>query len=135
MESRTAREPLILTSCEKLNIERVNKTGAPARDEHVETVTQTGHVEREAKVETDLSVGESLVTKSKLPKITLSRFSGDITRFRPFWDRFESAVDKNTALSPVDKFNYSQCLLVRQPDVTIGPALPFVHVRYSLFST
>ena len=42
----------------------------------------------------------------RLPKITLPRFNGDITRFYSFWQSFESSIDKNESLSPVDKFNY-----------------------------
>ena len=49
--------------------------------------------------------------KPKLPKLILSKFSGDITRFRSFWDSFKSAVDNNEELSPIDKFNYLQALV------------------------
>ena len=42
----------------------------------------------------------------RLPKITLPRFNGDITRFYSFWQSFESSIDKNESLSPVDNFNY-----------------------------
>ena len=49
--------------------------------------------------------------KPKLPKLILSKFSGDITRFRSFWDGFKSAVDNNEELSPIDKFNYLQALV------------------------
>jgi len=49
--------------------------------------------------------------KPKLPKITLPRFSGEITKFCVFWDSFESAVDKNPNLSAVNKFNYLNVLL------------------------
>ncbi len=42
----------------------------------------------------------------RLPKITLPRFNGDITRFYSFWQSFESSIDKNDSLTPVDKFNY-----------------------------
>ena len=49
--------------------------------------------------------------KPKLPKLILSKFSDDITRFRSFWDSFKSAVDNNEELSPIDKFNYLQALV------------------------
>ena len=48
---------------------------------------------------------------SKLPKLVLPKFKGDITQFRSFWDSFESAVHKNPGLSTVDKFNYLNSLL------------------------
>ena len=33
-------------------------------------------------------------SRSKLPKLVLPKFRGDATKFRTFWDSFESAVDK-----------------------------------------
>ena len=42
----------------------------------------------------------------RLPKISLPRFNGDITRFYSFWQSFESAIDKKDSLTAVDKFNY-----------------------------
>ena len=49
--------------------------------------------------------------KAKLPKITLKKFYGDPISFTPFWDSFMSAVDDNSSLSDVDKFNYLRNLL------------------------
>jgi len=49
--------------------------------------------------------------KPKLTKLILPRFSGDVTKFRGFWDSFKSAADENDELSVVDKFNYFQSLL------------------------
>lgn len=54
--------------------------------------------------------------KSKLPKLILPKFKGDITSFRPFWNSFENAVHNNPSLSRIDKFNYLYSLLE-------GPAL------------
>ena len=45
-------------------------------------------------------------TKVKLPKLSLKKFNGDVSRWTSFWDSFESAVHRNTDLSDVDKFNY-----------------------------
>ena len=45
-------------------------------------------------------------TRVKLPKLTLKTFSGDLGQWMPFWDSVSSAVDENTQLAPVDKFNY-----------------------------
>ena len=45
-------------------------------------------------------------TRPKLPKLHLPKFSGDITKFRTFWDSYKSAVHRNPELSPIDKFNY-----------------------------
>ena len=42
----------------------------------------------------------------RLPKITLPKFSGDITKFRSFWQSFKCSVDENENLSPVHKMTY-----------------------------
>ena len=47
----------------------------------------------------------------KLPKLSLKKFSGDITTWSTFWDTFESAIHKNPNLSDIDKFNYLNSLL------------------------
>jgi hypothetical protein len=49
--------------------------------------------------------------QAKLPKLTLPRYSGEPTKWQPFWDSFESAVHKNPTISNVDKFNYLKGLL------------------------
>lgn len=50
-------------------------------------------------------------TKVKLPKLSLKKFNGDLTRWSTFWDSFESSVHGNPDLSDVDKFNYLNSLL------------------------
>ena len=55
--------------------------------------------------------GDESVVKPKLPRIILPKFGGEITEFRGFWDRFESAVHNNPSLSTVDKFTYLHALL------------------------
>ena len=44
---------------------------------------------------------ESAVPKmqAKLPKLTLPRYSGEPTKWQQFWDSFESAAHKNSAIS------------------------------------
>ncbi|KAL9969544.1 hypothetical protein ACROYT_G021769 [Oculina patagonica] len=49
---------------------------------------------------------------AKLPKLELKKFYGNPIDWYPFWECFESAVHRNTALSGVDKFNYPNSLLV-----------------------
>ena len=44
----------------------------------------------------------------------LPKFNGQITKFKSFWDSFDSAVNKNADLSSVDKFNYLHALLEGQ---------------------
>ena len=63
-------------------------------------------------------------TRVKLPKLTLKTFSGDLGEWMPFWDSFSSAVDENTQLVPVDKFNYLRGLLTgKAADAIAGLSL------------
>ena len=57
------------------------------------------------------SLVEGLLVKPKLPKMTLPRFTGEITEIRGFWDRFKITVHNNPSLSMVDKFTYLHALL------------------------
>ena len=57
--------------------------------------------------------------KPKLPKLHIAKFSGEVMKFRTFWNSFNSAVNQNSALSAVDKFNYLQGLLEGQPATAI----------------
>ena len=49
---------------------------------------------------------------AKLSKLELRKFHGNPIECYPFWESFESAVQKNPNLSGVDKFNYLKSLLV-----------------------
>ena len=42
----------------------------------------------------------------RLPKITLPRFKGDVTKFQHFWQSFRCAVHENQCLSDIHKLNY-----------------------------
>lgn len=41
-----------------------------------------------------------------LPKLELLKFNGNIFSWCEFWDSFVSLIHNNTALQPIDKFNY-----------------------------
>ena len=47
----------------------------------------------------------------KLPKLSLKRFNGDLTKWTAFWDLFSSSIHSNPGLSNVDKFSYLTSLL------------------------
>ena len=47
----------------------------------------------------------------KLPKLTIQPFEGDVTKWTPFWDSYDSAIHQNTSLAKSDKFNYLRSLL------------------------
>ncbi|XP_056094778.1 uncharacterized protein LOC130073406 [Rhinichthys klamathensis goyatoka] len=42
----------------------------------------------------------------KLPKLIISKFSGEISLWQDFWNQFETAIHRNDALSKTEKFNY-----------------------------
>ena len=42
----------------------------------------------------------------KLPKLSIRKFNGDLTKWVTFWDSFSSSIHSNPTLSNVDKFNY-----------------------------
>jgi hypothetical protein len=54
--------------------------------------------------------------KVKLPKLTIQPFKGELTSWTTFWDSYKAAIDVNTSLSDIEKFNYLRSLLQ-------GPAL------------
>ena len=72
----------------------------------------------------------------KLPKLVLQKFNGDITKFRTFWDRFDSSVNENPNISPVDKFNYLQGLylqgLLEGPAARVIQGLPLTEANYNV---
>ena len=43
---------------------------------------------------------------ARLPKLTLPTFNGEPLQWETFWDSFDAAVNSNTGLSDVQKFNY-----------------------------
>ena len=50
-------------------------------------------------------------TRVKLPKLSLKRFNGDLTKWSTFWDSFESSIHQNSDLSSIDKFAYLNSLV------------------------
>lgn len=53
----------------------------------------------------------SPTARPRLPKLTLPKFRGEITKFRGCWESFQSAVHNNSDLTEIDKFNYLYSLL------------------------
>ena len=62
---------------------------------------------------TSLVVAE---VNTKLPKIELKPFGGDILEWQTFWDQFQSAVHNKPKLADVDKFTYLKSLLKGSAD-------------------
>jgi hypothetical protein len=55
----------------------------------------------------------------RLPRLEVPKFSGKVYKWQEFWDRFSSAIDRNTQLSEVDKFSYLRGLLLEPARLTI----------------
>ena len=49
--------------------------------------------------------------KVKLPKLLLHNFHGSVTDLFPFWESFDSAINQNSDLSEIEKFQYLRSLL------------------------
>ena len=47
----------------------------------------------------------------KLPKLEIAKFDGDLTKWQPFIDSFNTAIEWSGTLSDVKKFNYLRCFL------------------------
>ena len=56
----------------------------------------------------------STLNRSKLPKLVLPKFRGDVTQWKTFWDSFNSAIHNNSYLTTIDKFNHLNSLLKGQ---------------------
>ena len=71
--------------------------------------------------------------KVKLPKLSLSHFSGNVTKWTTFWDSFESTVHNNDDLTDIDKFNYLRSLLDRTAyEATSGLTLSSANYREAI---
>uniref|UniRef100_A0A1X7UBB6 Uncharacterized protein n=1 Tax=Amphimedon queenslandica TaxID=400682 RepID=A0A1X7UBB6_AMPQE len=49
-------------------------------------------------------IDEAAHSRSKLPKLLLKEFNGDITEWDTLWDSFDSAIHTNSSLSDIKKF-------------------------------
>ena len=52
----------------------------------------------------------STPNRSKLPKLVLPKFRGDVTQWRAFWDTFNTAIHSNSFLTQIDNFNHLNSL-------------------------
>ena len=56
---------------------------------------------------------------TKLPKLTLDKFNGELLSWQSFWDQYSVAIHTNSSLSDIDKFNYLRSHLTE----TIGECI------------
>lgn len=93
----------------------VGRPATRAEEVTLETPRTTGdetRTEPERRAEAPPYAGATPSTdRVKLPKISLLHFRGNMMKWTPFWDSFESAVHRSTHLSEIDKFNYLRSLL------------------------
>ena len=57
-----------------------------------------------------VTTSPSFVARTRLPKLTLPKFKGNVANWTTFWDSFQSAIH-NKDINDVDKFNYLNSLL------------------------
>lgn len=75
------------------------------------------------------SRGVTPVINAKLPESHIKRFAGDPKDWQSFWESFRSAVDTNSSLTNVDKFNYLRSLL-EGPALNATTGLSLTRLRY-----
>ena len=59
----------------------------------------------------NVSQNSSYSATVKLPKLSLKKFSGDVTKWTTFWECYESAIHNNANLTKIERFNYLKSLL------------------------
>ena len=57
--------------------------------------------------------------KACLPKLSLTKFKGEVTRWVSFRDSLRSVVHENDGISKIDKFNYLNSVLEGTAALTI----------------
>ena len=67
--------------------------------------------------------------KVKLPKLELKSFSGNYDEWQNFWDIFESAVNRNTDISRIQKFTYLKSWMTGAAESAIT-GLPLTEDNY-----
>ncbi len=99
-EIEEAEDVVIKITEAREKIERAMRT--------INTTSQLTTVEDNNINEQAASAGTANVPSAttRLPKLQLPHFKGDVTKWSSFWDCFNSAVDTNGAISKIDKYNY-----------------------------
>ena len=57
---------------------------------------------------------------SKLPKLKLKRFNGEVTQWQTLWDTYKSAIHSDPSMNVITKFSYLQDLLEGSATVEIA---------------
>ena len=73
---------------------------------------------------TPVSTNNVIEKYSRLPKLEIAKFEGDVLQWQGFWDQFSAAIDSNSQLKNIDKFNYLKTFLGKKPlDIISGLTL------------
>ena len=67
---------------------------------------------------------------TRLPKLTIPTFSGNVLEWQSFWDCFETAVHNNPGLSNVQKLNYLRTQL-QEGALRVIAGLPLTNASYT----
>ena len=70
----------------------------------------------------------------KLPKLDFPKYNGEILKWNEFWDSFDSAINKNSALTNVEKMNYLRSKLEGKALLAIS-GLELTSDNYDVAST
>ena len=79
--------------------------------EKIEQAIRANSANRHEVSNTSGNDGAANSTSTRLPKLQLTHFKGDVTKWRSFWDCFKAAVHSNQAISKIDMYNYLNSLL------------------------
>ncbi|XP_077501027.1 uncharacterized protein LOC144111873 [Amblyomma americanum] len=60
----------------------------------------------QSSVNTGIPTSQLPSATTKLPKLEIAKFSGDLRSWQRFWNQFESTIHKNEVLSAIAKFQY-----------------------------
>jgi len=63
---------------------------------------------------------KSCAVNTKLPKLSIPFFSGDVLQWVEFWELFSTNIDENSSLSSVEKFSYLRSLIKGQAAAVIN---------------
>ena len=111
----------LLEADEEINSEIMEKAEIEQKIE--ENLCIIAHALKERAVVEVASVSSPQVPnfdRVKLPKLQLTYFNGDPTKWMTFWDSFSSTIHESTNLSNIDKFKYLQQSLVGAAAETIA---------------
>ncbi|KAG0414467.1 hypothetical protein HPB47_008411 [Ixodes persulcatus] len=61
---------------------------------------------------------------SRLPKLDITNFSGDVTQWRTFWEQYEGTIHSNRTLPTTDKFHYLRRYLTGDAAAAIAGLYP-----------